>query len=615
MMEQRTPSGPEFDWRSEQSGQKRDLSRFATELSRFLSLRGSSQAAKAAAARVRDRWEHMVGRLEGRWARGRDVWNRRAEQIEQLSAARTVLEALAEFDEKLDPGVPVETILTETLQAVARAVPIEGALVALTDPAGEPRRAATEKRRGRPWPPASDRELAEYLITGAGDGTRITLEGRPVGSGARDQNRAAHWLAVGVTHGPDAYGALVAGRTASEEAFTDTDAAALERIAQRLGRALSVRVGVGIRPTLGAGPKPEGFEHLWGESPTFRRALAMAARFALSDSPVLIEGELGTGRETLARVMHRRSGRSDQPFVVFRGTDLPQDVVARQLFGIMETTAEGVASEHPGDLELADGGILYIDEVAGLDIVLQVRLVRFLNEGTFERVGDRRERRADVRLVMATTTNLEEAVARGGIREDLYYPITAARIHLPPLRERAGDIVELSRRFAIAAGEKAGKPIEGIDADAARVLAAAPFPGNVRQLAQVIERAVYLTSGPLVGTADLPDEVNALVVAAPLDSTAWVEQVARAVRQSVSAGSAGNYAEFRRARTQGIAALEGAFTAAVQKAVGRHPSLAARHCGIHRAQWWRLVRSAAALKAAVSEAGVEERAVTAKTDT
>jgi DNA-binding NtrC family response regulator len=591
MMDQKPPTVPPFDWQSEQTGQKRDLSRFTGELGRILTLRGSSATARKAASRVKERWASLVRRLEGRWVRGREAWDQLAETVEHLRAERTVLDALVSYDERLSQVTGTGDQLAETVRVITAAVSVDGALVSLVGLGGRAQRVATERRRGRSWPQAADRELAESLLAGASDGTRVTIEGRPVSGKPRDQNRSAHWVAVGIVHEGASYGAIVAGRRATEDAFGDADISALERIARRLGRALAAHVGVGVRPVLGAGPKPEGFEHLWGESPAFRRALAMAARLALSDSPVMIEGELGTGRETLARAMHQRSPRADEPFVVFRGSDLPEEVVVRQLFGVAESSPDTGPIDQPGDLELAAGGTLFIDELTDLDPIVQVRLVRYLNEGTFERVGDRRERRADARIAVATSANLEAVVAAGGLREDLYYLITGARITLPPLRERSGDIVELARRIAVAAGRKAGKPIDGIDSEAARILAAAPFPGNIHQLTQVVERAVYLASGPLIGATDLPGEVGAPMAVTPVDVTGWMEHVARAVREAVAAGSTGDYQAFRRARKRGQGAIEGAFTAAVQKAVGRHPSRAAQHCGIHRAQWWRLLQS------------------------
>lgn len=587
-MESRSGSNPEFDWRSEQSAQKRDLSRFGAELGRVLSLRAGVPAVRQTSARLRDRWEQLIRRLEGRWARGGDLWDRHAEQGEHLRRDSGVLETLIEYVEQLAAAGDVDQILLVTLQAVARAIACEGAMIYLADWGGQPRWQATQRRRGRFWPPAADRELCEEIARGAHAGRRITIEGRPVKAGPQEQNRTAHWLGVGIHHGADAYGAIVIGSAATAEPFTEEEAVCLERVARFLAHALAARLGIGVRPALGVGTRPEGFEHLWGESSLFRQALALAMRFAQADSPVVIEGEMGTGRQTLARAIHRRSRRAERPFVVFRGSDLPEDVVARGLFGEMSVAPDGQKSENPGDLEMAEGGTLFIDDLAALDSLLQVRLLRVLSERVYERVGDRSPRHADVRLIMATSVPIEGLMSQGRLRQDLYYQITAARLSLTPLRERGGDAVELARRFAIAAGQKVGKSISGIDAEAARLLAAAPLPGNVRQLMQVVERAVLLATGPVITAADLPRDMTGRMATSPLEVGAWTEQATRAVRQAGEAGHAGDYGQFRRARKLGIVALDAAFTASVLKAVGRHPSRAARHLGIHRAQWWRL---------------------------
>jgi len=588
-MDQRPTSMPEFDWRSEQSAQKRDQARFGTELERVLSVRGATPGLRQAAARLRERWDHLLRRVEGRWARGSDAWDHQVEQMERLRNDRAILEALAEYDEQRHTG-DLEHLLHVTLRAIVRSIPRDGAMVVLTDVGGQMRQAATERRRGQWWPRAADRELAQQLAAGAREGRRIVIEGRPVKGGPRESGRITHWLAVPAVHGADSYGAVVVGRTSAEEPFNEDNREVLARIGRRLGASLAARVGVGARPSLGAGQKTEGFEHLWGEAAALRQAVALAARFALADCPVTIEGEMGTGRETIARAIHRRSARASGPFIVFRGAGLAGDDVARGFFGVTQMNADGKAVENPGDVELAKEGTLFIDDLAVFDMPLQGRLLRLLEEGTFERVGDRTPRQANVRLICASTGDLASAVSREELRSDLYYQITAARLALPPLRERGSDVVELARRFAIAAGQRAGKRIEGIDAEAARLLAAAPFPGNVRQLAQVIERAVFLAAGPLVTALDLPREIASRAVAPSLDSAGWVEQAGRAVRQAADAGQAGDWRQFHRARKLAELALAGAFAGAVMKAVGRHASRAARHCGIHRAQWWRLWR-------------------------
>jgi DNA-binding NtrC family response regulator len=241
---------------------------------------------------------------------------------------------------------------------------------------------------------------------------------------------------------------------------------------------------------------------------------------------------------------------------------------------------------------MADGGTLFLDEVAALGPVLQVRLLRYLHEGTFERNDDRTPRTADVRLILSTTHDLDRTIADGRLRQDLYYLITVARLTLPPLRERGSDIVELARRFAQRAARKAGKQIDGIDVAAAHLLGNASYPDNVRQLAQIIERAVLLSQGPLITTADLPD---------PMPGTAgqrhsvgeqnYVSAASQSVHAAVAAGASGHYVKLKAAKKRAIEAIERAFVESVVEAVGPNASRAARHCGIHRAQWQRLAHT------------------------
>ncbi len=589
--EPRTLSSPPLDWRAEQSAQKRDLSRFAAEMMRALTLRGASPTARQVAERVRERWDQLIRRLEGRWARGSEIWDHQAEQIERLSAERATLEALLAFDEALAPDADIGAVMATALATVARAIPVDGALVHISDVTGQPRRTATERRKGRYWPPVADHDLSDLIIHSAAEGRRITIEGRPVKVTPRDPHRVSHWLAVGISYQDNTYGSIVMGRPPSEEAFTEEQAEIAERIGRRLGAALASRLGVGARPVIGGGPKPTGFEQIWGEAPALRRAIDLAERIAVTESPVILEGEIGTGRETLARAIHKRSLRSDHPFITFRGSDLPEETVARGLFGTHATGTDGRLDDQPGDIELAAGGTLFIDDLAAIDLALQVRLIRLLSEGIYERVGDRTPRQASVRLMIATNGDVDDELARGRLRSDLYYLITAGRISLPPLRERGSDIIELSRRFAIHLGQKAGKQIDGIDMEAARLLESSPFPGNIKQLAQIIERAVLLARGPLMTPPDLPREITSRAIAAAVDTSLWTQQAAAAVRQAGEAGHAGDYRLFRRARRLAQGALDAAFTHAVLRAVGKHPSKAAAHAGLHRAQWWRLWRA------------------------
>jgi DNA-binding NtrC family response regulator len=587
----RTSETPPFDWRAEETAQRRDLARFAGEMLRTIGLRGGSATSRQMSERVRERWEQLVRRLEGRWARGSEIWDRQAEQIERLASERFLLEALLMLDESLSADASVDAMLGAALRAASETIPCDGVLVHVADAGGQPQRRSTERRKGRFWPPSADVDLCELIIAGASDGRRISIEGRPIKSTPRDPHRVSHWLAVPIANSSDNYGALVMGRTAAEDAFTDEHAETADQIGRHLARALTARLGAGARAIPGSGPKPKGFESIWGEAPGLRRALELADKLANADTPIVFEGEMGTGRETLAKAIHKRSSRAKGPFITFRGSDLPEETVARGLFGSVSVTADGHRVEQPGDIELAEGGTLFIDDLSAIDLALQVRIIRLLSEGIFERVGDRTPRHSYVRLMVATTENVDDGLARGRLRADLYYQITAGRIVLPPLRERGNDMIELARRFAIAIGQKNNKRLEGIELEAAHLLEAAPWPGNIQQLAQVIERAALVARGPLIAAADLPREITARLVASTVDLSVWNQQAAAAIRQAGEAGQSGDYRLFRRARHMAQNALTAAFAHSVLRAVGKHPSKAAAHAGMHRAQWWRLWRA------------------------
>jgi len=595
MMDNRSPLDPGFDWHTERTSQLRDMSRFSSELERALSLRSRNPSVRASAERLREQWERLKRRIDGRTARLNDQWDRQSDEMERLRLECERLLALVELDEQLGASEDLDGLMQVTLRCVARSLACDGALIVLYDVAGQTWRSATPRHRGgrgRLWPAAADRELADSLASGARSGRHINIEGRPVGTGPRERGRAAHWLAVPVAYDDEIYGALVTGRPLTESGFATDDETALAAVTRRLARVLAARIGVSARPVTGAGPKPEGFDQLWGQAPAFKQALALAANYALSDTPILIEGESGTGRESLARAVHRRSARANRPFVVVETADLPEQVVADTLFGVTTTSPDGNVNDRPGDLEMADGGTLFLDEVTALGPVLQVRLLRYLREGTFERSDDRTPRSADVRLILSTTHDLDRAIADGRMRQDLYYLITVARLTLPPLRERGADIVELARRFAQRAARKAGKTIDGIDVAAAHLLGNASYPDNVRQLAQIIERAVLLSQGPLITTADLPDPMpGATGQRHTVGEQSFVSAASQSVRAAAAAGINGHYAKLKAAKKRAIDAIERAFVESVVETVGPNASRAARHCGIHRAQWQRLAHT------------------------
>jgi len=238
-----------------------------------------------------------------------------------------------------------------------------------------------------------------------------------------------------------------------------------------------------------------GFEEIAGKSPTLREALELAARVAPTSTPVLLLGETGTGKELLARAIHARSKRSERPMIKINCAALPSSLIESELFGHEKGAFTGAASLKVGRFELADGGTLFLDEVGELALDVQAKLLRVVESGEFERVGATRTRKVNVRLVAATNRDLERAMAEERFREDLYYRLSSFPIHLPPLRDRREDIPLLVWDLIQKRQNELGRQVERVPESAMEALTHYPWPGNIRELSNVIERALILTSG------------------------------------------------------------------------------------------------------------------------
>ncbi|HUT37346.1 MAG TPA: sigma-54 dependent transcriptional regulator [Planctomycetota bacterium] len=241
-----------------------------------------------------------------------------------------------------------------------------------------------------------------------------------------------------------------------------------------------------------------------GRSPALRQVLRLVRRVAPASATVLVEGESGTGKELVADALHRWSRRAGGPLVKVSCAALPETLLEAELFGHERGAFTGALYLKKGRFELAHGGTLFLDEVAQLCPAVQVKLLRVLQAGEFERLGGTHTLRTDVRLVAATNASLEAMLATGRFREDLYYRLNVVRIHLPPLRERREDIPLLAEHFVALYRRRNGKAIEGISGAALDAMRDYAWPGNVRELEHAIERAVVLAEGPVVGVDDLP---------------------------------------------------------------------------------------------------------------
>lgn len=247
-----------------------------------------------------------------------------------------------------------------------------------------------------------------------------------------------------------------------------------------------------------------GFHRLLGDSTAMRSLKARAARAAVVEAPLLILGETGTGKELIAHACHRASPRRDKPFLALNCAAVPESLAESELFGYAPGAFTGAQrGGKPGLLELADGGTVFLDEIGEMSPYLQAKLLRFLNDGSFRRVGAEQERTVDVRVISATHRPLERMVAEQTFREDLFYRLNVLTLEVPPLRERADDIPLLARHFIARACSQTGRDTMRLSAAAARALSASQWPGNVRQLENVIFRAITMTDGDLLDQADL----------------------------------------------------------------------------------------------------------------
>jgi PAS domain S-box-containing protein len=306
------------------------------------------------------------------------------------------------------------------------------------------------------------------------------------------------------------------------------------------------------------------FDDIVAKSRAMQEVVSVLPPVAESDSQVLITGPSGSGKELVARSIHEHSARSDAPFVPVNCAALPDTLLESELFGYRKGAFTGAVRHKPGRIDQADHGTLFLDEVGDLAPAMQVKILRFLQEHTYEPLGSNETRQADVRVIAATNRVLECMVAEGTFRQDLFYRLNVVQIALPPLERRQADIPLLVQHFVDAFRHSTGKPIQSVTPQAMTALMSYPFPGNVRELENIIERAFVFTQGPHIELASLPAALQ------PGTETSAASEPAP------QAGS-----------------LEDAEHRAIREALQRHDgnrSHAARELGIHRSTLLRKMR-------------------------
>jgi two-component system response regulator AtoC len=252
-----------------------------------------------------------------------------------------------------------------------------------------------------------------------------------------------------------------------------------------------------------------GLDGIIGQSPAMEEVFETIRQVAPSRATVLVQGESGTGKELVAHALHRLSPRAQGPYIAVHCAALSTSLLESELFGHEKGAFTGATERRRGRFELADGGTLFLDEISEIDAALQVKILRVLEERRFERVGGQETIEVDVRLVAATNRDLKQMVREGRFREDLFYRLDVVAVHLPPLRERPGDIALLAQQFLQNFAQENAKKIEGFTPDALAALAAYAWPGNVRELRNAVERMVVLSRGDRLTVRDLPPAVRA----------------------------------------------------------------------------------------------------------
>ncbi len=302
--------------------------------------------------------------------------------------------------------------------------------------------------------------------------------------------------------------------------------------------------------------KKYGFGSISGNSPAILSAIALARKVAPAAAPVLLTGETGTGKEVFAQAIHYAGAQSNAPFVAFNCSALSKDLIESELFGHKAGAFTGAAKDAKGLVDEANGGTLFLDEIGEMPLDLQPKLLRFLENGTYYRVGDATQRTATIRLVAATNRDLRKEIEDGRFRSDLFYRIAVFTIPLPSLKERKEDILPLAEHYLQAFAAKTNKQLESISGDAARVLMGYTWPGNVRELRNVIERAVILEDSNILTVNSLPYELQQIALSSESVQTAFhLATIEKLHIQKVLKYTGGNKAEAARLMDIGLATL------------------------------------------------------------
>jgi transcriptional regulator with GAF, ATPase, and Fis domain len=448
-------------------------------------------------------WARPGGELAAR--AGADASGRIARDLQTLLRIATALQSARSTPE----------LARALLEPVLAAIPGDRAALLLAD-RGAPEIAdafALDRRGGATPFPVSRTVVRQALAGTALLAGEVLTAGDLAGAESLRAARVRSLLAAPVTHLGRALGLLYVDVLEREPPSPPLDAGHLEILTALGGVAAGALAGVRQVEWLDeenrrlAEGLSGGAGGIVGESHRIREVYRLLRRAAASDTTVLLRGESGTGKEVAARALHQESPRAAGPFVAINCATLSESLLESELFGHEKGAFTGAVARKTGKAEAADGGTLFLDEIGELPLHLQAKLLRFLQEREFERVGGTRPIRVDVRVVAATNRDLEKAIREGTFREDLYYRLSVIPLRLPSLRERREDIPLLASHFAALTCQRLGRPVAGFTPEARACLQGYDWPGNARELSNAVERAIVLGEGDLIRPEDLPETV------------------------------------------------------------------------------------------------------------
>jgi two-component system repressor protein LuxO len=400
-------------------------------------------------------------------------------------------------------------------------------------------------RSGRRFAPRACESVSEAVASGAGNDRRILIADIESigGTEAIAGLAGAESKVIAVSSRGSVHTAVAAMRAGAIDFVTKPVGASA--LLERLEKAMAEwpRGGAAETPpaetsVTGEAPSPAGgeldFEGFVGRSPEMLAVYGQIARMASSRAPIFITGESGTGKELCAEAVHSRSARASGPFVPINCSAIPKDLIESEIFGHVRGAFTGAHEARAGAAELADGGTLFLDEIGEMDVALQAKLLRFIQTGILRRVGDTQSRPIDVRFICATNRDPAVEVAAGRFREDLFYRLNVLPVHLPPLRERGSDILSLARSFLARFSAEEGRRFAGFDAEAEALLLDHAWPGNVRQLQNVLRRIVVLNDAPEVTGAMLAPHLATARNESEARSPANASAASRPAREAIA---------------------------------------------------------------------------------